>query len=103
MKHMYLCTALLMTTTAAFAADAQAGKAFVEENCGRCHAMGENDESAHAEAPPFRTLSQRYPVDSIAEALAEGIVTGHPDMPQFEVEPDEIENIIAWLNEIQQK
>ncbi|HMQ57998.1 MAG TPA: cytochrome c [Rhizobiaceae bacterium] len=92
-----------MTPTAALAADAAAGKAFVEENCGRCHATGQTGESAHAEAPPFRTLSERYPVDSIAEALAEGIVTGHPDMPQFEVEPDEIENIIAWLSEIQQK
>ena len=32
-------------------------------------------------APPFRILHTRYPIESIAEALAEGISTGHPSMP----------------------
>ncbi len=34
-------------------------------------------------APPFRTLHLRYPVDTLAEAFAEGIYTGHPTMPMF--------------------
>ena len=38
-------------------------------------------------APPFRLLPQRYPVEHLAEALAEGIVTGHPAMPQFKFHP----------------
>ena len=34
-------------------------------------------------APPFRDLPKRYPVENLAEALAEGIVTGHPARPRF--------------------
>jgi mono/diheme cytochrome c family protein len=80
--------------------DAQKGKAFVEEKCARCHAVGREGESRLLIAPPFRTLSSRYPLESLEEALAEGIVTGHPNMPEFELEPDQISDLIAWLDEI---
>ena len=59
------------------------GRVLVEQNCSRCHAIGKEGESTHPEAPPFRTLSSRYPIDDLAESLAEGIVSGHPDMPIF--------------------
>ena len=77
------------------------GKALVELNCSQCHGVGESDESAHPEAPEFRTLAERYPVDALEEAFAEGIVTGHPDMPEFEATPEQIEDIIAYLASIQ--
>ena len=54
-----------------------------------------------AAAPPFRTLGQRYPVDELEEALAEGIITGHPDMPEIAIDPAMIDNVIAWLTAIQ--
>jgi hypothetical protein len=41
-------------------------------------------------APPFGDLSKRYPIENLAEAFAEGIVTGHPAMPRFTFEPREI-------------
>ena len=51
-------------------------------------------------APAFRDLSKRYPIQHLAEALAEGIVTGHSDMPEFTFEPCEIEALLtictAW-------
>ena len=37
-------------------------------------------------APPLRTLHQRYPIDSLGEALAEGISTGHGDMPDSTID-----------------
>lgn len=80
--------------------DPQKGKTFVEEKCARCHAVGREGESPLPIAPPFRTLSSRYPLESLEEALAEGIVTGHPNMPEFELEPDQIADLIAWLDEI---
>ena len=40
----------------------------------------------------------RYPPDDLAEALAEGIMSGHPDMPQFVFRPTEIEALVAYLN-----
>jgi mono/diheme cytochrome c family protein len=73
------------------------GLEILNANCGRCHATGEDDASKHAEAPPFRVVVTRYPPENLAEALAEGIVSGHPDMPEFVFQPAEIEAILAYL------
>lgn len=35
-----------------------------------------------------------------AEALAEGIVTGHPDMPAFTFSPTQIGAIIAYIKSL---
>jgi len=77
--------------------DAMKGKAFVQSNCARCHAVGVDDDSHMPEAPAFRTLHNRYPIDSLAEAFAEGIVTGHPAMPEFELSIDTINDMLAYM------
>ena len=77
------------------------GHALAEENCARCHAIGPQGESTLPIAPAFRTLSERYPVEDLEEALAEGIVSGHPAMPEFVFEPDEIAALIAYLKSVQ--
>src|SRR5215472_19316983 len=61
---------------------AQRGLMIVRTNCSRCHAVGKIGESPLPIAPPFRTLHERYPVEDLQEPLAEGIVTGHPTMPE---------------------
>jgi hypothetical protein len=66
-----------------------------------CHAIGLADESPLHPAPPFRTLHLRYPVESLQEALAEGIVTGHPRMPEFQLKPNQIEDLIAYLKSLE--
>lgn len=76
------------------------GKALVQENCARCHAIGMEDSSSHEEAPPFRLVVTRYPPQDLAEALAEGISSGHPDMPEFVFEPADIDAIIAYLDSL---
>lgn len=73
------------------------GKGLVEEKCARCHATDASSASPHEEAPPFRTFAARWPLEHLEEALAEGIVTGHPDMPAFAFEPDEIDAIIEYM------
>ena len=35
------------------------------------------------------------------EGAAEGIVTGHPSMPQFQLEPDQIEDVLAYLKTLE--
>ena len=79
------------------------GEALVRENCSRCHAIGKEGDSPHPPAPPFRTLSSKYPVEDLAESLAEGIVSGHPDMPVFVFNPPEVKAIIEYLQSIQEK
>jgi cytochrome c len=95
--------ALLFGAAAAFAAepDVVAGRAFAEKNCSRCHAIGKTGASPFKPAPPFRTFAAKWPLEDIEESLAEGIVVGHPAMPEFTLSPDEIDNLIAYLKTIQ--
>jgi len=84
--------------------DPAKGAAIIETNCASCHAVGVTGASPVATAPAFRNLSQRYPVESLEEALAEGIMVGHQgivQMPEFVFQPDEIGHIIAYLSSIQ--
>ena len=74
------------------------GRAIAEARCARCHAIGTSGASPLVKAPPFRMLHRRYPVEDLAEALAEGIMTGHPEMPQVVLDPPQIEAFIAFLN-----
>ena len=76
------------------------GKRLVEGNCARCHAVGTAGVSTHPDAPPFRLLHLRYPLEDLQEALAEGISTGHPDMPEFVATPDQIDAIIAYIGSL---
>ena len=76
------------------------GKALVEANCARCHGVGSTDKSSHADAPALRTLSKRYPLDALEEAFAEGISTGHPDMPEFIATPEQIDAIISYIGSL---
>jgi mono/diheme cytochrome c family protein len=79
----------------------QVGQKLVQANCARCHAVGRTGESPLRIAPPLRELHKRYPVENLAEALAEGIVTGHPTMPEFRFDPDQIEHLIAYLKTLE--
>lgn len=81
-------------------ADVAAGRALAKARCSACHAVGAQGASPLAKAPPFRELGGHYPLDNLAEALAEGIVAGHPDMPSDPWEPEEIDRLIAYLKSL---
>lgn len=73
------------------------GQRLVETNCSPCHAVGRTGDSPNAAAPPFRIVVTRYEPEALEEALAEGIMVGHPDMPEFELTPREIDAVVAYL------
>ncbi len=79
----------------------QRGRTFARNNCARCHAIDKVSPSRLKIAPPFRTLHLRYPVENLEEALGEGIVTGHANMPEFRLEPDQIGDFIAYLKSLE--
>ncbi len=80
--------------------DAAKGLAILQKNCARCHALGLTGASPHPQAPRFRDVVKRYPVEDLEESLAEGIVSGHPDMPEFTFGPNQIGAIVAYLNSL---
>jgi mono/diheme cytochrome c family protein len=84
------------------AGDLQRGEALVTKDCGPCHAVGRAGDSPRPDAPAFRTLGKRYPIESLEEALGEGIMSGHPDMPEFSFDADDVGAIIAYLKSVQQ-
>ena len=85
----------------AFAQSAQRGLIFARANCARCHSIDKVTESPLKIAPAFRTLHNKYPVESLEESLGEGIVTGHQNMPEFRLERDQIGDFIAFLKTLE--
>ena len=92
---------LLSGSAQALEPDAQRGLTFVTANCAKCHAVDKVSPSPLSIAPPFRKLHEKYPVDNLAESLAEGIMTGHPTMPQFKLDPGQIGDVIAYLKTLE--
>jgi mono/diheme cytochrome c family protein len=99
MRRALLACALLALAAPALAQSgrAQRGETFARTMCAGCHAIGRTGESPLPIAPPFRTLHTRYPVESLAESLAEGIVTGHPTMPEFTLDAAQVNDLLAYL------
>lgn len=79
------------------------GQEIALTHCGSCHAVGASGESPAPEAPPFRTLSRNYRVDTLEEALAEGISVGHPAMPQFQFAPEDVNALVTYLQSTQER
>lgn len=86
--------------TGAKLAESQEARGFdlLRSNCARCHAIDATSTSANEKAPPFREVVKKYDPDALEEALAEGIITGHNNMPEFAFEPDDAAAIIAYLD-----
>jgi len=94
---------LLTLTSPGLAASSaqQRGKQFARTHCARCHSIDRTSQSPFQPAPPFRTLHLRYPVETLGEALAEGITTGHPAMPEFELRPEQIHDLLSFLKTLE--
>jgi mono/diheme cytochrome c family protein len=76
---------------------AQRGLTFVRVHCAQCHAIDKVSPSPLVVAPPFRSLHLKYPVESLRQPLSEGISASHPSMPQFRLEPDQVADLLAYL------
>ena len=97
-----IVAAAVAISAEAFSPAEQRGQVFVLTHCSRCHSVDKVSKSPLKMAPPFRTLHERYPVESLQESLAEGIITGHPTMPEFRLDPGQIADVIAYLKSLEQ-
>jgi mono/diheme cytochrome c family protein len=104
MRHLAggLAATLILTHSAlALTPAEQRGLNFVRNNCARCHAIDKVSSSPLKIAPPFRDLHRKYPIETLQEALAEGISTGHPTMPEFMLPPDQINDVLSYLKSLE--
>jgi cytochrome c len=105
MRPLSLGIYLAFLTSAAAAADITTlhrGESLLARNCSRCHAIGSVGESRHPQAPLFRSLAKHYPIEFLEEALGEGIISGHPDMPEFRFSGKDVGAIVIYLKSIQE-
>jgi cytochrome c len=74
------------------------GLRFARLHCAQCHAIEGLGESPLQNAPPFRTLHLKYPVQDLQRPLAEGV---HPKMPVFQLTPAQITDLMAYLKTLE--
>jgi cytochrome c len=104
MRASFACLIVAFcAVTPATAADVARGEALVKQSCSACHAIGRSGDSPVDGAPKFRLLDKKYPISNLQEALAEGIAVGHRgvEMPEYTFEPEQIDDIITYLESIQ--
>ena len=78
------------------------GEAIAETLCATCHAIGASGKSPHSDAVPLRQLSWKYPVDTLEQPFLQGIVVGHPDMPEWQFTTQDVDALLAYLKSIQE-
>lgn len=100
-RGAFIALTLLSGIAPVAAVNPQQGKRLAQLYCARCHAIDKVSPSPLRIAPPFRTLHEHYPVETLQEPLAEGIITGHPTMPQFSFEADQVGDFIAYLKTLE--
>ena len=96
---------LLSPTAGRAGGDPMAGAELADRLCARCHAIAGSGPSPVADAAVFSRLGRKWPIENLAEALAEGIVTSHRDdvrMPEFVLSPEEIDDLLVYLKSVQQ-
>ena len=109
MQSIILAVPLAAPVAAAHDANAGRGLAFARTHCARCHMVaprggtagaGRSSPSPMREAPPFRELAGRIPIDDLADFLVEGIAFRHPAMPEFRLDPDDASDLTAYLESL---
>jgi cytochrome c len=75
------------------------GKVFAQANCS--YSIDRFTRSPRRAVPPFRTLYKQYPVETLQDALAEGMSTGHPRMPEFRLDSGQVGDFINFLRSLE--
>ena len=97
------CLALLILGSAAQTQDpAKLGRKILKDFCARCHSIGKAGDSPQPGARPFRLLGRSFELDRFAQDLVRGILSGHPDMPEFKFSEDDARAVNTYLRTIQQ-
>ena len=94
-----LCGALVVAAGSAHAegGDAKAGRAFAQETCTKCHAIGSDGKaiSPNKAAPTFRSVAGMSTTTPLG--LRVFLSTPHPTMPNLILSKTEMDNVIAYI------
>lgn len=76
------------------------GHAIAIARCGVCHAVDGAAPSPHRSAPPFRSFADTYPSAMLQTAMQTGIITGHDEMPGFDLPTHEMAALLAFIDSL---
>jgi len=101
--RLLICAAIILVAVTfsmlpTLAAKISEGRAILERNCGRCHAVAAGDPSPLKEAPNLAIVLGSYPGERLEVELGEGIGSRHRDMPQIQFSAEEITSIYYYLH-----
>jgi mono/diheme cytochrome c family protein len=76
------------------------GRAVLQQNCARCHAIDSSGDSPMQAAPPMREIYARFAPRELQAELSEGMVSHFRDMPQIEFASEDVDAILAYLYQL---
>jgi len=76
------------------------GRDLTERNCSRCHAVGSQGASPNPRAPEFRNLRRLNTLLALRKPISRGIAAPHDQMPRFTLSDDQIDSIVAYINNL---
>src|SRR4030095_5962648 len=82
-------------------ADPAAGEAYAEKVCAQCHAIHPSGLSPELRAPPFKDVANTPGMTETA--LRVWLSSSHPTMPNIVVEPQDMDNVIAYIGTLKEK
>jgi mono/diheme cytochrome c family protein len=74
------------------------GHAIAAQKCSPCHAIGRDDERPHDIVLPFRDFPERYPISMLVEAGESGMISGHDEMPGFDLSETEMRALLSYID-----
>jgi hypothetical protein len=74
------------------------GRIIAERKCAPCLAISRDDERPHAIVTPFRDLHTRYPIEMLIDARKTGVISGHDEMPMFELSREDMRALLTYID-----
>ena len=84
-----------LSAQAQHAGDPAAGAGYAKQYCSKCHAIDRTETSPELKAPPFRDVANTKGMT--ATALTVWLTTSHPRMPNIVIEPNDMDNVVAFI------
>ena len=79
---------------------ADTGRAVAAARCAVCHSIDGAGDSPHRASPPFRTLAEDFPSVMLENALRTGVISGHDEMPMFELAPADMNALLTYIDSL---
>jgi cytochrome c len=95
------CTLATSLAATGASADATRGKALVQQGCASCHAVEPGQQSPNPKAPTFSAIAGEP--STTAYGLHVFLQTTHATMPNFVINPDDIDDIVSYILSLKAK